>query len=89
MSAVELKPLERFALRYIRNGGGIVGWYQLALVLPFWIHDFPHEDGNSVRILKRLQEAGLIAPTNPQEVGSKWKYAVTEAGCEALASLGL
>jgi hypothetical protein len=87
MNAEELKSLERFALQCIGNGRGAVGWYQLARILP--VQDYPQEDGNSARILKRLMEAGLIVPTNPHQASGKWKYAITEEGRSILEVLGL
>jgi len=87
MKASDLKPLEQFALRMVRDGHGIISWYQVARILP--VTEFPNEDGNAGRILKQLAAEGLITPTNPQEASSKHKYVITADGKSLLTELGI
>ncbi len=58
---IELTEAEEHALRIVANSGGRASWYQVErLVTPA---EYPGQDTNSVRILARLEQAGLIART--------------------------
>ncbi len=86
MEIKNLKPLERLALDHVRKAKG-AGWYSLERMLPFWIEDFPKEDRNSLHILRRLEELGLIMSSGPEKSGNK-KYVITESGLNALLEMG-
>jgi hypothetical protein len=77
MSREDLRPLEREALRIVRDGNGKHGWYQVARILP--VYDYPGEEHNASKILQRLEQLGLLKSSITTEKGAA-RYQITEAG---------
>jgi hypothetical protein len=58
MNEITLTAAERRSLRLVEQGNGSTTWYQLGRVLtPL---EFPDQEINPVRVLARLEQAGLI-----------------------------
>ena len=77
---IELTEAEGRALRIVANSGGRASWYQVErLITPV---EYPGQDTNSVRILARLEQAGLIEKT--PEGGHMQPFTVTAKGMERL-----
>ena len=78
---VELTDAEEQALRIVANSGGRASWYQVQrLVTPA---EYPERDTDSVRILERLEQAGLIART--AESGRIRPFTATAKGMKRLS----
>jgi hypothetical protein len=58
MDEITLTEAERRSLRLVEQGNGSTTWYQIGRVLtPV---EFPEQEINPVRVLARLEQAGLI-----------------------------
>jgi hypothetical protein len=81
MSIDDLRPLERETLRIVQRGKGKYTWYQVSRVLP--VYDYPGEEQNSSKILRRLESLGLLKSSKPEGAFAP-RYDVTEAGLQML-----
>lgn len=79
---IELTDAERKALRVVAGRRGQASWYSVAQVLsPV---EYPGQDIDPVRILARLEQAGLIART--PEGGHMHPFTVTAKGTLRLSA---
>ncbi len=77
---IELTEAEQQALRIVAGSGGRASWYTVErLVTPM---DYPGQETNSIRILARLEQAGLIART--PESGHMRPFRATRKGIQRL-----
>jgi hypothetical protein len=83
MTSEDLNGLEREALRIVGHGNGKYSWYQVARVLP--VYDYPGQEHNTSKILRRLEQFGLLRSSIINEKGDPC-YELTEAGLRLLGS---
>jgi hypothetical protein len=84
MASEDPNALEKEALRIVRQGNGKYSWYQVARVLP--VYDYPGQEHNASKILRRLEKLGLLRSSITNEKGDPC-YELTEAGLRLLGSL--
>ena len=83
MASEDLNALEKEALRIVQHGNGKYSWYQVARVLP--VYDYPGQEHNASKILRRLEQIGLLRSCTTNEKGDPC-YELTEAGIRRLSS---